>query len=202
MWTDLAYHTTTLPLLRKSALVASFFTSTPQIPPRWDLAALHFLVFCDAVLKIMSRKSDVESQWKDENGPLFQAASIDSKYRPTTTKFAYLAVYFLCNVSLTIYNKAVLGKVFTSFFLSFSFPLLFSILRAFEIAERNWQNSSSHTHGYSQPSTLAAHRLDAMCCCWGGRLVFRNWTIRKISPWWCSRFCSRLILQSRTSACM
>ena len=33
---------------------------------------------------------------------------------PATTKFTYLAIYFLCNVSLTIYNKAVLWKVFAS----------------------------------------------------------------------------------------
>lgn len=28
-----------------------------------------------------------------------------------TTKLLYLAVYFLCNISLTIYNKLILGKV-------------------------------------------------------------------------------------------
>ena len=27
------------------------------------------------------------------------------------TKISYLAVYFLCNISLTIYNKLILGKV-------------------------------------------------------------------------------------------
>lgn len=37
---------------------------------------------------------------------------LDSEYSvPAATKFAYLSVYFLCNVGLTIYNKAVLGKV-------------------------------------------------------------------------------------------
>jgi hypothetical protein len=30
---------------------------------------------------------------------------------PTEKKLAYLSVYFFLNVSLTIYNKAVLGKV-------------------------------------------------------------------------------------------
>lgn len=29
----------------------------------------------------------------------------------TATKFSHLAVYFLCNVALTIYNKLVLGQV-------------------------------------------------------------------------------------------
>ena len=41
--------------------------------------------------------------------------AIDSEYTVSTwTKASYLAVYFLCNVSLTIYNKLVLGKVSTS----------------------------------------------------------------------------------------
>lgn len=40
------------------------------------------------------------------------AGSVDAEYRvPTRTKLAYLAVYFLLNLILTIYNKAVLGKV-------------------------------------------------------------------------------------------
>ena len=38
--------------------------------------------------------------------------TMDSEYSMSTTKkAAYLLVYFLCNVSLTIYNKLVLGKV-------------------------------------------------------------------------------------------
>ncbi|KAF8861985.1 TPT-domain-containing protein [Acephala macrosclerotiorum] len=46
---------------------------------------------------------------------------IDSEYSvPATTKFAYLSVYFLCNVGLTIYNKAVLGH--------FAYPWLLTAL--------------------------------------------------------------------------
>lgn len=44
--------------------------------------------------------------------PILLSPRLDSEYSvPATTKFAYLSVYFLCNVGLTIYNKAVLGKV-------------------------------------------------------------------------------------------
>jgi hypothetical protein len=64
-----------------------------------------------------SKKSDLEGQAKDEKrGNLGSPTpSIDSEYHvPAARKFAFLGVYFLCNVSLTIYNKAVLGKVFSS----------------------------------------------------------------------------------------
>jgi hypothetical protein len=44
--------------------------------------------------------------------PRLGSPRLDSEYRvPSTTKLGYLATYFLCNVSLTLYNKAVLGKV-------------------------------------------------------------------------------------------
>jgi hypothetical protein len=60
-----------------------------------------------------ARKSDIESQKGNRElsrGP--GKITPCSEYRvPTTTKFAYLGIYFLCNVSLTIYNKLVLGKV-------------------------------------------------------------------------------------------
>jgi len=35
----------------------------------------------------------------------------------TSRKLAHLAVYFACNVSLTLYNKIVLGKARRPFFL-------------------------------------------------------------------------------------
>ena len=62
----------------------------------------------------MSKNSDIEAHKLDEklNDDLRRNGLSSSEYRvSTTTKFAYLAVYFLCNVSLTIWNKAVLGKV-------------------------------------------------------------------------------------------
>lgn len=87
--------------------------SLPHIIPRRHLCFFDFLAFCNVALKMSKFKgSDIESQLKDEKGPQLLTPRLDSEYRvPTTKKFAYLAVYFLCNVSLTIYNKAVLGKV-------------------------------------------------------------------------------------------
>jgi hypothetical protein len=38
--------------------------------------------------------------------------SLASEYRVSTwTKLGHLALYFLCNVSLTLYNKMILGTV-------------------------------------------------------------------------------------------
>ncbi|KUJ12753.1 TPT-domain-containing protein [Mollisia scopiformis] len=57
----------------------------------------------------------------EKGGPPILSPRLDSEYSvPATTKFAYLSVYFLCNVGLTIYNKAVLGK--------FSYPWLLTAL--------------------------------------------------------------------------
>ena len=74
---------------------------------------------------IMSKekKSDLESQQtKDSQKSPFPPMRLDSEYQiPTTTKFAYLSFYFLCNVLLTIYNKAVLGRVGSSPFLFFPY---------------------------------------------------------------------------------
>lgn len=53
---------------------------------------------------------------------------LDSEYSvPAATKFAYLSVYFLCNVGLTIYNKAVLGKVCYLFFFYLRVYCLFDL---------------------------------------------------------------------------
>jgi len=67
-----------------------------------------------------NKKSDLEAQ--DGGASLLSpprrpgspnaAPRVDAEYTVSTaTKLGYLAVYFLCNVSLTIYNKLVLGKV-------------------------------------------------------------------------------------------
>jgi hypothetical protein len=49
---------------------------------------------------------------REKGGIPILSPRLDSEYSvPAATKFAYLSVYFLCNVGLTIYNKAVLGKV-------------------------------------------------------------------------------------------
>ncbi|KAH8899927.1 TPT-domain-containing protein [Thozetella sp. PMI_491] len=70
--------------------------------------------------KKSDRLDDVEAQ-----PALFQPARIqlDTEYTVSTaTKAGYLAVYFLCNIALTIYNKLVLGK--------FSYPWLLTSIHA------------------------------------------------------------------------
>jgi len=58
------------------------------------------------------RTSDLESQATKKKDTRLPPARAESEYNvPTGTKVAYLSIYFLLNVSLTIYNKAVLGKV-------------------------------------------------------------------------------------------
>ena len=59
-----------------------------------------------------TKKYDLEQNPTEENTAQCSTTQFDLEYRiPTGTKLAYLSVYFLCNISLTIYNKAVLGKV-------------------------------------------------------------------------------------------
>ncbi len=56
-------------------------------------------------------KSDVEAQTRQAQAQS-TAATIAPEYQiPTNTKYLYLALYFGLNLTLTLYNKAVLGKV-------------------------------------------------------------------------------------------
>lgn len=55
-------------------------------------------------------KSDVEAQTRHARTQ--STATIAPEYQiPTSTKYLYLALYFGLNLTLTLYNKAVLGKV-------------------------------------------------------------------------------------------
>jgi len=57
---------------------------------------------------------DVESQLLDPRQYPQPPSSprIDSEYQVSSlTKLSYLGLYFMCNISLTIYNKLILGKV-------------------------------------------------------------------------------------------
>ena len=56
-------------------------------------------------------KNDIEAQNQQAKAQT-SAASIAPEYQiPTSTKYLYLALYFGLNLTLTLYNKAVLGKV-------------------------------------------------------------------------------------------
>ena len=58
---------------------------------------------------ISSKKVDPPADVEQQNAHL-----VESEFTAATTKkYAYLGVYFLCNIALTIYNKLVLGKVDT-----------------------------------------------------------------------------------------
>jgi len=65
--------------------------------------------------------SDLEAQAVEKKHTWLLPARTESEYNvPARTKVAYLSIYFLLNVSLTIYNKAVLGK--------FAYPWLLTAL--------------------------------------------------------------------------
>lgn len=54
---------------------------------------------------------DVEAQVTTQPSPP-GSPGMASEYRVSTwTKLGHLALYFLCNVSLTLYNKMILGTV-------------------------------------------------------------------------------------------
>ena len=55
-------------------------------------------------------KSDVEAQSRHARAQ--STTAVPPEYQiPTNTKYLYLALYFGLNLTLTLYNKAVLGKV-------------------------------------------------------------------------------------------
>lgn len=63
-------------------------------------------------------KLDLEAQLPLRSGQSSSSSSpsppgaVDNEYQVSGwTKVYYLAIYFLCNISLTIYNKLILGKV-------------------------------------------------------------------------------------------
>ena len=59
----------------------------------------------------LTLKSDVEAQNRQAKAQS-TATTIAPEYQiPTSTKYLYLALYFGLNLTLTLYNKAVLGKV-------------------------------------------------------------------------------------------
>ena len=55
-------------------------------------------------------KTDVEAQTRHARTQSTTSAAPEYQI-PTTTKYLYLALYFGLNLTLTLYNKAVLGKV-------------------------------------------------------------------------------------------
>jgi hypothetical protein len=95
--------------------------------------------------------------------PEKQSTSISHSSQPhedtvsTNKKLAYLAGYFICNIGLTLYNKAILGSV-RPLSLFTSLRLAFSCRHSTQPYLKTTTNSkpSSASHGCSQPSTPAA----------------------------------------------
>ncbi len=100
-----------------------------------------------------SKRSDGLEDIEAQVAPLPTAKTqVDTEYSTSTrTKVAYLTMYFLCNVSLTIYNKLVLGKVSASIYRPIypSRPGLSSLsLMAWRHDINRCTSYSSRTHGF------------------------------------------------------
>lgn len=66
----------------------------------------------DATDRLLSKESDTLQDLEAQSPVPAPAGPVNAEYRvPTRTKLAYLGGYFFLNLALTIYNKAVLGKV-------------------------------------------------------------------------------------------
>lgn len=64
---------------------------------------------------IMTTRADVEAQPpRSPTASEVGSGQHAAEYRvPTRTKYTYLGVYFGLNLGLTLFNKAILGKVWT-----------------------------------------------------------------------------------------
>lgn len=104
-------------------------------------------------------KSDVEAQTRRARAQ--STATVAPEYQiPTSTKYLYLALYFGLNLSLTLYNKAVLGKVRLPWLLIVF--LLTSELR------------SSLSHGCSLPCTRPQRQWAATYSCYAATSKFQS----------------------------
>ena len=68
-------------------------------------------------------KTDVEAQNRLAKAQSTAATTAPEYQIPTSTKYLYLALYFGLNLTLTLYNKAVLGKVRSPCLLDLSIEL-------------------------------------------------------------------------------
>lgn len=84
--------------------------------------------------------------------------SVAAEYRTSTyTKLLYLAGYFFCNISLTLYNKFILGKVCRVF--APCGPVYCKLFDTDAVCL-----CSSRTHGCLQRSTPARRRWGVTDC--------------------------------------
>ena len=102
-------------------------------------------------------KSDVEAQ--NRHARAQSTTTIAPEYQiPTSTKYLYLALYFGLNLTLTLYNKAVLGKVRS--------PWLSMERRRCVVLVLTDGCRSSLSHGCSQPYTRPQRRSGVTYSCY------------------------------------
>lgn len=97
---------------------------------------------------------DLEGQMKSVKG---SRDSIAAEYSiATSTKYLYLSLYFALNLALTIYNKAVLGRVCQRSNLGIFLGGVRMLMSA---------HHSSLSHGYSQLYTPEQRLWAVTSCC-------------------------------------
>lgn len=123
-------------------------------------------------------KSDVEAQIRHVRGQ--STATIAPEYQiPTSTKYLYLALYFGLNLTLTLYNKAVLGKVRSPWL---SRP--FMELRQRFVLVLTCGFCSSPSPGCSPPCTRPQRQLAATHSCYAAISRCQSSQLERI--WCCS----------------
>lgn len=105
-------------------------------------------------------KSDVEAQTRHARTQS-TAANAPEYQIPTSTKYFYLALYFALNLTLTLYNKAVLGKVRSTWF-----QMPFLKLRLDFVLALTCECRSSPFHGCSPPCTRPQRHWAATYSCY------------------------------------
>lgn len=105
-------------------------------------------------------KSDVEAQTR--HARIQSTATNAPEYQiPTSTKYLYLALYFGLNLTLTLYNKAVLGKVRSP-----CLQIPFMKLRLRFVLALTCECRSSLSHGCSLPCTRPQRHWAATYSCY------------------------------------
>ena len=105
-------------------------------------------------------KGDVEAQ--NRHARAQSTTTIAPEYQTaTSTKYFYLALYFGLNLTLTLYNKAVLGKVRSP-----QFSWLVPKLQQCVVLVLTCGCLSSLSHGCSQPCIRHQHHWVATYSCY------------------------------------
>ena len=113
-------------------------------------------------------KSDVEAQNRHARTQSI-ATNAPEYHIPTSTKYLYLALYFGLNLTLTLYNKAVLGKVRSP-----CLQMPFVELRLRFVLALTCECRSSLFHGCSLPCTRPRRHWAATYLCYAATSKCRS----------------------------